>query len=132
FLRRLRDYQHGRRRGFGDSADGDLRYGAPRREPRDQRHFGLDHAGLRSAYPDIRADAGSMNRRYFIFGLTGLAGCARDSRPRLNVYNWSSYIAPETVPAFEAEFGVRVRYATYESNEQMLAEVITGNSGWDL
>jgi spermidine/putrescine transport system substrate-binding protein len=73
-----------------------------------------------------------MNRRYFIFGLTGLAGCSRDARPRLNVYNWSSYIAPETVPAFEAEFGVRVRYATYESNEEMLAKVITGNSGWDI
>src|ERR1700758_449828 len=73
-----------------------------------------------------------MNRRYFIFGLTGLAGCSRDARARLNVYNWSSYIAPETVPAFEAKFGVRVRYATYESNEEMLAKIVTGNSGWDI
>ncbi|MCU1232894.1 MAG: extracellular solute-binding protein family 1 [Candidatus Solibacter sp.] len=74
----------------------------------------------------------NMNRRYFIFGLSGLASCARDSRPRLNVYNWSAYVAPETIPAFESEFGVRVRYATYESNEEMLAKVITGNSGWDI
>ena len=73
-----------------------------------------------------------MNRRYFILGTAGLAACGRDSRPRLNVYNWSSYIAPETIPAFEAEVGVRVRYATYESNEEMLAKVITGNSGWDI
>jgi spermidine/putrescine transport system substrate-binding protein len=73
-----------------------------------------------------------MNRRHFIFGAAGLAGCARDSRPRLNVYNWSAYIAPETIPAFEAEFGARVRYATYESNEEMLTKVITGNSGWDI
>jgi spermidine/putrescine-binding protein len=73
-----------------------------------------------------------MNRRHFIFGAAGLAGCARDARPRLNVYNWSAYIAPETIPAFEAEFGVRVRYATYESNEEMLTKVITGNSGWDI
>jgi spermidine/putrescine transport system substrate-binding protein len=27
---------------------------------------------------------------------------------------------------------VRVRYATYESNEEMLAKVLTGNSGWDV
>ena len=27
---------------------------------------------------------------------------------------------------------MRVRYATYESNEEMLAKVITGNSGWDV
>jgi spermidine/putrescine transport system substrate-binding protein len=73
-----------------------------------------------------------MNRRYFMFGLSGLAGCARDSRPRLNVYNWSAYVAPDTISKFEAEFGARVRYATYESNEEMLAKVLTGNSGWDV
>ena len=73
-----------------------------------------------------------MKRRYFSSGLAGLAGCARDPRPRLNVYNWSAYVAPETIPNFEAEFGVRVRYATYESNEEMLAKVLTGNSGWDV
>ena len=33
---------------------------------------------------------------------------------------------------FEQERGVRVRYATYESNEEMLAKVMTGNSGWDV
>src|SRR5581483_10872324 len=73
-----------------------------------------------------------MNRRTFFVGLAGLAGCYRDTRLRLNVYNWSSYVAPVTIPAFEAEFGVRVRYATYESNEEMLAKVFTGNSGWDV
>jgi len=73
-----------------------------------------------------------MNRRRFFLGLSGLAGCAHDTRPRLNVYNWSAYIAPETIPGFEAEFGVQVRYATYESNEEMLAKVLTGNSGWDI
>jgi spermidine/putrescine transport system substrate-binding protein len=73
-----------------------------------------------------------MNRRYFILGMTALSGCRRVSRPRLNVYNWSAYVAPDTIPKFEAEFGVKVRYATYESNEEMLAKVITGNSGWDI
>ena len=84
------------------------------------------------ADPDFRKGARNMKRRYFIAGLAGLAACARDPRPRLNVYNWSAYIAPETIPNFEAEFGVRVRYATYESNEEMLAKVISGNSGWDV
>jgi spermidine/putrescine transport system substrate-binding protein len=73
-----------------------------------------------------------MNRRTFFLGMAGLAGCTRDLRPRLNVYNWSAYIAPETVPQFEAEFGVRVLYVTYESNEEMLAKVLSGNSGWDV
>jgi spermidine/putrescine transport system substrate-binding protein len=61
-----------------------------------------------------------------------LTACSRDRRPRLNVFNWSTYIAPDTIPKFEAEFGVRVRYGVYESNEEMLARVMGGNSGWDV
>ena len=73
-----------------------------------------------------------MNRRHFLLAAAGLAGCGRDRRPRLNVFNWSAYIAPDTIPKFEAEFGVRVRYGLYESNEEMLARVMGGNSGWDI
>src|SRR5258708_7875220 len=63
---------------------------------------------------------------------SALAACSRASRPRLNVWNWSNYVAPDTIPAFEREFGVEARYVTYESNEEMLAKVISGNSGWDV
>jgi spermidine/putrescine transport system substrate-binding protein len=73
-----------------------------------------------------------VKRRWFLLGATGLAACRRDTRPRLNVFNWSSYIADDTVPKFEAEFGARVRYGIYESNEEMLARVMGGNSGWDI
>jgi spermidine/putrescine transport system substrate-binding protein len=72
-----------------------------------------------------------MKRRIFLMGLAGAAGC-RHGRPRLNVFNWSNYVAPETIPDFENEFGVRVRYGVYESNEEMLARVLSGNSGWDV
>lgn len=73
-----------------------------------------------------------MTRRtWFFLGLSGLAGCRRDQR-RLNVFNWSAYVAPETIPNFEREFAVKVRYSVYESNEEMLARVMTGNSGWDV
>jgi spermidine/putrescine transport system substrate-binding protein len=73
-----------------------------------------------------------MKRRHFLMTAAALAGCARDRRPRLNVFNWSSYIDPQTVPKFEAEFGARVRYSVYEGNEEMLARVMSGNSGWDV
>jgi spermidine/putrescine transport system substrate-binding protein len=74
-----------------------------------------------------------MTRRtVFLMGLTGAAGCRRDRRPRLNVFNWSSYVGPDTIPNFEREFGVRVHYSVYESNEEMLARVMSGNSGWDV
>lgn len=70
-------------------------------------------------------------RKLFFMGAAGAAGCTRGGR-RLNVFNWSSYVAPDTIPNFEREFNVRVRYAVYESNEEMLARVMTGNSGWDV
>lgn len=72
-----------------------------------------------------------MKRREFTLALAVLGGC-RDRRPRLNVFNWSDYVAPNTIGDFEAEFGVRVRYGTYESGEEMLAKVFSGNSGWDV
>jgi spermidine/putrescine transport system substrate-binding protein len=74
-----------------------------------------------------------MNRRDFLPALAAATvGCARYRRPRLNVWNWSTYIDPAMLGRFERERGVRVRYATYESNEEMLAKVMTGNSGWDV
>jgi spermidine/putrescine transport system substrate-binding protein len=72
-----------------------------------------------------------MNRRAFVAASLASA-CARDRRPRLNVYNWSSYIDPAMLARFEQERGIRIRYGTYESNEEMLAKTMTGNSGWDV
>src|SRR6185295_19201555 len=90
--------------------------------------------GFRRVDYRLAEDEGRVRRRTFLFGglAAGSAGCSFDRRPRLNVFNWSAYVAPDTMPNFEREFGVRVRYATYESNEEMLAKVITGNSGWDI
>jgi spermidine/putrescine-binding protein len=50
----------------------------------------------------------------------------------LAIYNWSDYFAPDTLSNFEKEFGVKVTYDVYESNEEMLAKLITGASGYDL
>lgn len=74
----------------------------------------------------------SRRRTLFFLALSGAAGCNRANRLRLNVFNWSNYVADDTIPRFEAETGVKVRYAIFESNEEMLARVMTGNSGWDV
>ena len=72
-----------------------------------------------------------MKRRTFLMGGAAIAtACARG--PRLNVFNWSDYVAPDTVSNFEREFGIRVHYGTYESIPEMLAKVMSGNSGWDV
>ncbi len=75
-----------------------------------------------------------MKRRAFLKRASGAlllpAACSR--RPRLNVYNWSDYVAPDTISNFEREFGIEVRYGTYEGVDEMLAKVSSGNSGWDV
>jgi spermidine/putrescine transport system substrate-binding protein len=73
-----------------------------------------------------------MNRRIFLMSVAGAAGCTPTRTRRLNVYNWSVYIAPDTIPKFEREFNATVRYLTFESAEEMLAKVAAGNSGWDV
>jgi spermidine/putrescine transport system substrate-binding protein len=50
----------------------------------------------------------------------------------LHIYNWSDYIAADTVPNFEKEFGVKVTYDTYESNEEMVAKLQAGATGYDI
>ena len=50
----------------------------------------------------------------------------------LHVYNWSDYIADDTVPNFQKEFGVKVTYDTYESNEEMVAKLQAGATGYDI
>jgi spermidine/putrescine transport system substrate-binding protein len=73
-----------------------------------------------------------MNRRLFLLSLPGWAGCTSGRAPRLNVMNWGDYISPDSLKLFERESGVRVRYATYENNEELLGKVMSGNSGWDV
>ncbi|MEZ4432427.1 MAG: spermidine/putrescine ABC transporter substrate-binding protein, partial [bacterium] len=50
----------------------------------------------------------------------------------LHIYNWSDYIAEDTVKNFEKEFGVKVTYDTYESNEELIAKLQAGGGGYDL
>src|SRR4051812_8358554 len=73
-----------------------------------------------------------------------LEACRRVDRPstgtadlpplekELHIYNWSDYIAEDTVSNFEREFRVRVTYDTYESNEEMVAKLQAGASGYDI
>lgn len=66
-------------------------------------------------------------------GMAGATlGCTPGGDRRLNVYNWENYVAASTIPDFEREYRCRVRYATYGSAEEMLAKVMSGNSGWDV
>ncbi len=50
----------------------------------------------------------------------------------VNFYNWSDYIDEETLPAFEAETGIDVRYDVYDSNDVLEGKLLAGNTGYDI
>jgi spermidine/putrescine transport system substrate-binding protein len=67
-----------------------------------------------------------------------LAGCGggdageQELAEELHVYNWSEYIDPEIYEDFEQEFGVKVIEDTFSSNEDLLAKLQAGATGYDL
>jgi len=50
----------------------------------------------------------------------------------LYFYTWSDYIDPALLAQFEAAYGVRVIVDIYDSNEDLIAKLRAGNSGYDL
>ncbi len=50
----------------------------------------------------------------------------------LNVYNWSDYIAEDTLEKFTAETGIEVVYDVYDSNEILEAKLLAGGTGYDV
>lgn len=50
----------------------------------------------------------------------------------VNVYNWSDYIAEDTLAAFTAATGITVNYDVYDSNDTLEARMLAGSSGFDV
>ena len=50
----------------------------------------------------------------------------------LNFYNWSEYMDPDLITAFQDQYGVTVTEDFYPSNEEMFARVEAGGSGYDM
>lgn len=50
----------------------------------------------------------------------------------LHLYNWNNYISAQTVQRFEAECNCKVVQDYYSDNEEMLAKLAAGASGYDI
>jgi len=57
---------------------------------------------------------------------------ARTEEKQLHIYNWSDYVAPDTVANFEKETGIAVTYDVYDGNEVLEAKLLAGRSGYDI
>lgn len=92
----------------------------------------------------------NMRNRWMVGSLAfalALAGCGADDEPAaevaadcevgevdgdLSFFNWSDYMDPELIEAFEEEYGVTVTQDFYPSNEEMLAKVQAGGAQYDV
>jgi len=95
-------------------------------------------------------DAIDLSRREFLqlsaltTGGLVLAACGAGSTPNasatlgpiesnLSIYNWSGYLSPDTLKAFQAKYpNLKVDTADYASNEDMLAKIEAGAKGYDI
>jgi len=65
--------------------------------------------------------------------LAAAAGAARAAEDKvLNIYNWSDYIADDTIKNFEKETGIKVNYDNYDANEVLHAKLVAGKTGYDI
>lgn len=95
----------------------------------------------------MRLKRGSVSRRHFL-GVTGLGlaaavlgrqpgafnanAYAGDLGTTMSLATWPNYHDPATFEAFTAATGVAVEVNVFGSNEEMLAKLQAGGTGWDL
>jgi putrescine transport system substrate-binding protein len=65
-------------------------------------------------------------------GATAAAAVDTDAEKVLNVYNWSDYIEESVIPEFEKEFGIKVNYDVFDSNEVLETKLLAGRTGYDI
>lgn len=51
---------------------------------------------------------------------------------RVSIYNWTDYIASDTLKNFQAATGIKADYQTYETNEVLNARLMARHSGYDV
>jgi putrescine transport system substrate-binding protein len=74
-----------------------------------------------------------VSRSLLTLAIAALAGTAFAQEEKvLNIYNWSDYIADDTIANFEKETGIKVRYDNFDSNETLHAKLVAGKTGYDI
>lgn len=83
----------------------------------------------------------SMRLSLALLIIISVIGCAQQENSTastqtaervLQVFNWNNYIAPETIQRFEASCDCQVKQDYFSDNEEMLAKLAAGATGYDL
>jgi putrescine transport system substrate-binding protein len=63
---------------------------------------------------------------------SGLGASSTGGTKDLNLYIWSDYLAPNTLPDFEKQTGIKVHAAYFDTNETLETKLLAGSSGFDI
>lgn len=63
--------------------------------------------------------------------LLSVAGTSH-AEEQVHLYNWSDYVAEDTLPSFQEKTKIRPVLDVYDSNEVLEAKLLAGSSGYDL
>jgi len=69
---------------------------------------------------------------FLLIGLLPLTGCSNKEQPTLRVYNWGDYIDEKVIKDFEKEYGIKVVYDTFATNEDMYVKLKSGGGDYDV
>jgi putrescine transport system substrate-binding protein len=60
------------------------------------------------------------------------SSAAPSSGKVLNLYIWSDYLAPNALPDFEKQTGIKVHVSYFDTNETLETRLLAGHSGFDV
>ncbi|MGB5557234.1 MAG: spermidine/putrescine ABC transporter substrate-binding protein [Paracoccaceae bacterium] len=67
-----------------------------------------------------------------VLGRSGRAWAAGDIGDRASIATWPNYYNPENYETFTADSGADIQISVFGSNEEMLAKLQAGGTGWDV
>jgi putrescine transport system substrate-binding protein len=91
-----------------------------------------ESGGLRMSRTSSRHPLGVLGCLALVGLISFATPAAAEEEKVLNVYNWSDYIADDTIANFEKETGIKVRYDNFDNNEILHAKMVAGRTGYDI
>jgi spermidine/putrescine transport system substrate-binding protein len=89
-------------------------------------------SGFSRSFQLSRTGLGSALGVMLLVGSALTGGGQASAAGKLKLYNWGDYINPKVLQRFSEEHDVEVSLDTYGSNEEMLAKIQAGATGYDI
>ncbi|MBK5553407.1 extracellular solute-binding protein, partial [Pseudomonas sp. TH03] len=74
----------------------------------------------------------SLLRNALLVGAGLTIAVSVQAAPTVHIYNWSDYIAPNTLADFQKATGIKPVYDVFDSNETLEGKLLAGRTGYDV